>query len=138
MPIIKAISGKSPIRTVLTRVMDKRKTSENLLSGWNCTPFTVKDEMEVTKRLWGKNGGRTYKHCIQAHQIAYQLAEALPEWADFEVLIATHTDTEYLHTHFIVNSVSYVDGHKLQQSRDELQNMKDQSDHLYREMMVNQ
>ena len=134
MPIIKAISGKSPIRTVLTRVMDKRKTSENLLSGWNCTPFTVKDEMEVTKRLWGKNGGRTYKHFIQsfakdenispeqAHQIAYQLAEALPEWADFEV----------------VNSVSYVDGHKLQQSRDELQNMKDQSDHLYREMMVNQ
>ena len=107
-------------------------------------------EMEVTKRLWGKNGGRTYKHFIQsfakdenispeqAHQIAYQLAEALPEWADFEVLIATHTDTEYLHTHFIVNSVSYVDGHKLQQSRDELQNMKDQSDHLYREMMVNQ
>lgn len=54
------------------------------------------------------------------------------------MLIATHTDTEYLHTHFIVNSVSYVDGHKLQQSRDELQNMKDQSDHLYREMMVNQ
>ena len=74
----------------------------------------------------------------QAHQIAYQLAEALPEWADFEVLIATHTDTEYLHTHFIVNSVSYVDGHKLQQSRDELQNMKDQSDRLYHEMMVNQ
>ena len=83
MPIIKAISGKSPIRTVLTRVMDKRKTSENLLSGWNCTPFTVKDEMEVTKRLWGKNGGRTYKHFIQsfakdenispeqAHQIAH-------------------------------------------------------------------
>ena len=147
MPIIKATSGKSPIRTVLTRVMDKRKTSENLLSGWNCTPFTVKDEMEVTKRLWGKNGGRTYKHFIQsfakdenispeqAHQIAYQLAEALPEWADFEVLIATHTDTEYLHTHFIVNSVSYVDGHKLQQSRDELQNMKDQSDRLYHEMM---
>ena len=118
MPIIKATSGKSPIRTVLTRVMDKRKTSENLLSGWNCTPFTVKDEMEVTKRLLGKNGGRTYKQFIQsfakdenispeqAHQIAYQLAEALPEWADFEVLIATHTDTEYLHTHFIVNSVS--------------------------------
>lgn len=106
--------------------------------------------MEVTKRLWGKNSGRTYKHFIQsfakdenippeqAHQIAYQLAEALPEWADFEVLIATHTDTEYLHTHFIVNSVSYVDGHKLQQSRDELQNMKDQSDRLYHEMMVNQ
>lgn len=142
MPIIKAISGKSPIRTVLTRVMDKRKTSENLLSGWNCTPFTVKDEMEVTKRLWGKNGGRTYKHFVQsfapeenidpvqAHQIACQLAASRPEWQDFEVLIATHEDKKHIHTHFVVNSVSCVDGHKIQQSKAELQAMKDYSDQL--------
>ena len=150
MAVIKAVSSRAGIKTILNYVMKEEKTEQKLLSCLNCTPDMVQEQMEFTKRLWGKNGGRTYKHFIQsfakdenisteqAHQIAYQLAEALPEWADFEVLIATHTDTEYLHTHFIVNSVSYVDGHKLQQSRDELQNMKDQSDHLYREMMVNQ
>ena len=66
----------------------------------------------------------------QAHQIACQLAASRPEWQDFEVLIATHEDKEHIHTHFVVNSVSYVDGHKLQQSKAELQAMKDYSDQL--------
>ena len=46
------------------------------------------------------------------------------------MLIATHEDKEHIHTHFVVNSVSYVDGHKLQQSKAELQAMKDYSDQL--------
>ena len=98
--------------------------------------------MRVTKLLWDKDGGRTYKHFVQsfapgekinpaqAHQIACQLAASRPEWQDFEVLIATHEDKEHIHTHFVVNSVSYVDGHKLQQSKAELQAMKDYSDQL--------
>ena len=45
-------------------------------------------------------------------------------------MIATHEDKEHIHTHFVVNSVSYVDGHKLQQSKAELQAMKDYSDQL--------
>ena len=92
--------------------------------------------------MWDKDGGRTYKHFVQsfapgekidpaqAHQIACQLAASRPEWQDFEVLIATHEDKEHIHTHFVVNSVSYVDGHKLQQSKAELQAMKDYSDQL--------
>lgn len=98
--------------------------------------------MRVTKFLWDKDGGRTYKHFVQsfapgekidsaqAHQIACQLAASRPEWQDFEVLIATHEDKAHIHTHFVVNSVSYVDGHKLQQSKAELQAMKDYSDQL--------
>ena len=46
------------------------------------------------------------------------------------MLIATHEDKEHIHTHFVVNRVSYVDGHKLQQSKAELQAMKDYSDQL--------
>ena len=45
-------------------------------------------------------------------------------------MIATHEDKKHIHTHFVVNSVSYVDGHKLQQSKAELQAMKDYSDQL--------
>ena len=122
--------------------MQEEKTEKKLLSGLNCVPDTVKDEMRVTKFLWDKDGGRTYKHFVQsfapgekidsaqAHQIACQLAASRPEWQDFEVLIATHEDKAHIHTHFVVNSVSYVDGHKLQQSKAELQAMKDYSDQL--------
>ena len=142
MAVIKAVSSKAGINTVLDYVMQEEKTEQKLLSGLNCVPDTVKEQMEFTKRLWGKNGGRTYKHFVQsfapeeninpaqAHQIACQLAASRPEWQDFEVLIATHEDKEHIHTHFVVNSVSYVDGHKLQQSKAELQAMKDYSDQL--------
>ena len=129
MAVIKAVSSKAGINTVLDYVMQEEKTEQKLLSGLNCVPDTVKDEMRVTKLLWDKDGGRTYKHFVQsfapgekinpaqAHQIACQLAASRPEWQDFEVLIATHEDKEHIHTHFVVNSVSYVDGHKLQQSK---------------------
>ena len=142
MAVIKAVSSKAGINTVLDYVMQEEKTEQKLLSGLNCVPDTVKDEMRVTKLLWDKDGGRTYKHFVQsfapgekidpaqAHQIACQLAASRPEWQDFEVLIATHEDKEHIHTHFVVNSVSYVDGHKLQQSKAELQAMKDYSDQL--------
>lgn len=142
MAVIKAVSSKAGINTVLDYVMKEEKTERKLLSGLNCMPDTVKDEMKMTKALWSKAGGRTYKHFVQsfapdekidpaqAHQIACQLAASRPEWQDFEVLIATHEDKEHIHTHFVVNSVSYVDGHKLQQSKAELQAMKDYSDQL--------
>lgn len=142
MAVIKAVSSRAGIKTILNYVMKEEKTEQKLLSCLNCTPDMVQEQMEFTKRLWGKNGGRTYKHFIQsfapeenidpvqAHQIACQLAASRPEWRDFEVLIATHEDKKHIHTHFVVNSVSCVDGHKIQQSKAELQAMKDDSDRL--------
>ncbi len=85
MAVIKAVSSKAGINTVLDYVMQEEKTEQKLLSGLNCVPDTVKDEMRVTKLLWDKDGGRTYKHFVQsfapgekinpaqAHQIACQL-----------------------------------------------------------------
>ena len=137
MAVIKAVSSRAGIKTILNYVMKEEKTEQKLLSCLNCTPDMVQEQMEFTKRLWGKNGGRTYKHFVQsfapeenidpvqAHQIACQLAASRPEWQDFEVLIATHEDKKHIHTHFVVNSVSCVDGHKIQQSKAELQAMKD-------------
>ncbi|MEQ2930234.1 relaxase/mobilization nuclease domain-containing protein [Agathobaculum butyriciproducens] len=142
MAVIKAVSSRAGIKTILNYVMKEEKTEKKLLSCLNCTPDMVQEQMEFTKRLWGKNGGRTYKHFVQsfapeenidpvqAHQIACQLAASRPEWQDFEVLIATHEDKKHIHTHFVVNSVSCVDGHKIQQSKAELQAMKDDSDRL--------
>ena len=142
MAVIKAVSSKAGIRTAIDYVTKEEKTEQTLLSGLNCEPDTAKEEMQATKELWGKTDGRTYKHFVQsfapdekiepvqAHQLACRLAAERPEWKGFEVLIATHKDREHIHTHFIVNSVSFEDGHKLQQSKADLQNMKDASDRL--------
>lgn len=145
MAVIKAVSSKAGIGQALDYVTKDEKTEKKLVSGLNCEPDTAKEEMQATKELWGKTGGRTYKHFVQsfapeekiepeqAHCIACQMAAERPEWKGFEVLIATHQDKDHIHSHFIVNSVSFEDGHKLQQSRTDLQNMKDMSDEICRQ-----
>lgn len=102
------------------------QAEEKLVSGLHCEPETVKEEMQATKELWGKTDGRTYKHYVQsyhedeeitpeqAHKNAVELAEHTKAWKGHEVLIATHIDKGHIHTHFIVNSVNYENGHKLQ------------------------
>lgn len=145
MAVIKAVSSKAGIGQALDYVTKEEKTEEKIVSGLHCEADTVKDEMQATKELWGKTGGRTYKHYVQsfspeenitpeeAHRIAKELAEKIPAWKGHEVLIATHKDREHIHSHFIVNSVNYEDGHKLQWSKKDLEHMKDTNDRLCRE-----
>lgn len=52
---------------------------------------------------------------------------------DFQVVGAVHNDRDHLHSHFIVNSVSYVDGHKFHQSKKDLQNLKNLCDEICNE-----
>lgn len=142
MATIKAVSSKCGIRGVLDYVTKEEKTEERLLSGKDCQPETVREEMQTTKELWSKTDGRTYKHFVQsfhkdenitpeqAHEIAKEFAEQCPQFKGFEVLIATHKDREHIHTHFVVNSVSHEDGHKFRMHKSELQQMKDLSDQM--------
>lgn len=142
MAIIKAVSSKAPIKTAITYISKSEKTESKLLSGYNVTPDTAYEEMQSTKEIWDKTDGRTYKHYVQsfapdelitpeqAHEIAKEFVERCPQFKGFEVLIATHQDKEHIHTHFVLNSVSFEDGHKFQQKSTELQAMKDLSDKI--------
>ena len=66
----------------------------------------------------------------EAHSIAVEWAEA--QFAGFEIVIATHTDTQHLHSHILVNSVSYLDGHKIHTSAAWLDQAKRCSDKICR------
>lgn len=144
MAVIKAISSKASITTILNYVMKPEKTKPELITGLNCTPESVIDEMMVTKLAWRKTSGRTYKHFTQsfspdesitpeqAHEIAVKLARH-ERFKGFEVLVSTHTDCDHLHSHVIVNSVNFENGKKFQESAKELQAFKDFSDELCRE-----
>lgn len=145
MAVIKAVSSKASIGQAIDYVTREEKTEEKLVSGLCCEPETVKAEMQATKELWGKTAGRTYKHFVQsyhkdeqitpeqAHQNALQLAENTPAWKGFEVLVATHKDKDHIHTHFIVNSVNYEDGRKLQWSKRDLKDLKERCNEQSRE-----
>lgn len=138
MAIIKSVKNShSDIKHIINYVTKKEKTiGKKLCSGFNCNAETAITEMQTTKKLWVKEGGRTYKHFVQsfppeegitageAHQIANEFVEQCPLFEGFEVLYCTHVDKEHIHTHIVVNSVSFVDGHKFQMSKKNLEEMK--------------
>ena len=126
--------GRGALGGVLCYVQQEEKTTwedRRLVSGWNCTAQSVCSEMQLTKERFHKTDGRQYYHFVQsfaetddltpqeAHAIALELVQR--EFPNFEVLVATHIDTDHLHSHLVVNSVSFQDGRKLHQSAADLQ-----------------
>ena len=142
MAVIKAVNSRASIGRAITYVTRTEKTEEKLVSGIGCAPETAIEEMKATKALWGKEEGRQYKHFVhsfppgaqitpeKAHELAMELCK--DRFKGYEILIATHRDKEHIHSHIIVNSVSYEDGKKLQQSRADLAQMKRDSNELSR------
>lgn len=138
MAIIKSVKNShSEIRQIINYVTKKEKTiGKKLCSGFQCNIDTAIEEMQATKELYNKNKGRSYKHVVQsfppdenitpeqAYQLAREFVEQCPLFSDFEVVFATHVDKEHVHSHFVVNSVSFKDGHKFQMSKKDLNDMK--------------
>lgn len=138
MAVIKSVKNShSEIKHIINYVTKKEKTlGKKLCSGYNCSIGTASREMQTTKELYGKTKGRTYKHFVQsfppeekitpeqAHRLAGEFVEQCPLFSGYEVVYATHVDREHIHTHFVVNSVSFMDGHKFQMSKRDLNDMK--------------
>ena len=135
--------GRGALGGVLRYTQQDEKTlwdGRRLVSGWNCTAQSALSEMLLTKEWHRKTDGRQYYHFVQsfaetddltpqeAHAIALELAQR--EFPNFEVLVATHIDTDHLHSHLIVNSVSFQGGRKLHQSAADLQAHRLASDEI--------
>ena len=114
------------------------------VSGINCSPSTARDEMLAVKKRFGKENGTVAYHGYQsfapgeatpeiAHEIGKKLAARL--WGDrYQVIIATHLDKEnHLHNHFVLNTVSFVDGIKYHRTKKDYHDMQTVSDKLCRE-----
>lgn len=143
MAIIKLNSAKISARIGINYVCNNEKTLGKLISGKDCMPESCYDEFEMVRNKFNKQGGRTYYHMIQSfaqdddispekcHEIGLQMAEhCFPE---FQVLVATHIDKKHMHNHFIINSVSYKDGKKMDVSPQDLIDIKNYSNGLCRE-----
>ena len=124
--------------------MNKDKTEEFFyVSGINCEIETALQQMNQTKRLFNKTKGILGFHGYQsfkegevtpelAHEIGVKLANEM--WGDrFEVVVSTHLNTKHLHNHFIVNSVSFIDGMKFYSNRSSTARLREISDDLCKE-----
>ncbi len=97
------------------------------VSGINCSIDIAYKEMLQTKKRFNKTNGIVGFHAFQsfkegevtpeiAHEIGIKIAEEI--WGDrFEVLVSTHLNTKHIHNHFVINSVSFVDGKRYYDKR---------------------
>ena len=123
----------------------KTKLSESaqLVTGIHCRPDHAWEDMRAVQERFGKTDGVVALHAYQSfregevtpeqcHEIGVALARKV--WGKrFQVLVATHMNTDNLHNHFVINSVSYVDGKKYEQRRSQYAEFRAASDKLCRE-----
>jgi hypothetical protein len=133
------------LRAVLSYAADGKKTEQQFfVSGVHCVPEIAFVQMTATKERFGKNGGNLAYHAYQSfapdevtpeqcHKIGVALAERI--WGDrYEVLVTTHLNTHCVHNHIVINSVSFVDGKKLNNNYAMyFKNLRAESDRLCRE-----
>ena len=132
------------IDKVVEYTADDLKTEKRMyVSGVNCQVPFAKEQFMETKRRFNQMNGRTCYHGYQsfragevdadtAHRIGVELAKEL--WGDqFEVVVATHLNTDHYHNHFVINSVSSVDGRKFSNRKPDYARMREVSDRLCKE-----
>lgn len=138
MPLLKCSASKARPKNGIGYITDPKKAA--IVSVRNL--FEDEDyakQFEETAKRFGKGekyDERKYYHfklsCARkdnvtiekAHAYAEEVAEAF--FKNYECVIATHTDTQTVHSHIIVNAVDPITGKKLQFSQKDYAKMKDE------------
>ena len=138
MPLLKCSASKARSKNGIGYITDPKKAA--IVSVKNL--FDDEDyakQFEETAARFGKGekyDERKYYHfklsCARkdnvtiekAHAYAEEVAEAF--FKNYECVIATHTDTQTVHSHIIVNAVDPIAGKKLQFSKQDYVKMKDE------------
>lgn len=149
MPIVRFIKNEkqnpSSMKGSIDYCLQKYKTVDALtgkryVSGINCNGLNAYKEFMTTKLANSANNGRYFYQYVQsfspkdnvdydkAHKIALEFAEKA--WQGHEVLVTTHCDRNHIHTHFIINSVSFETGKKLRQNPNTLKSLRKLSDEI--------
>ena len=135
----------SAMRAVINYCQQEYKTFDSrskrqLVSGINCDGANSFREFMATKKVYGKADGIFFYQYAQsfsptekltpeqAHEISMEFAERA--WPGQEILVATHCDANHLHSHFVINSVSFESGKKLRQSPSTLRQLRALSDEI--------
>lgn len=117
-------------------------SNQRLVSGINCDGENAFKEFMATKKSYGKTDGMNFYQYVQsfspeenitpqkAHEVALEFAEKA--WTGYEVLVATHCDAQHIHSHFVINSVSFENGKKLRQNPNTLNSLRALSDEICR------
>ncbi len=112
------------LKDVLSYAKDEEKTEKEFyVEGINCNPSTARDQFISVKKAYGKEDGIQAYHgylSFKEQDISPDLAQKIGmEFANevwgkrFQVVVTTHLNTNHLHCHYVINSISFIDGKRL-------------------------
>ncbi len=118
---------------------DFKNEKAEYVSCINCSEYDPYGDMKFTKEQYRKTDNVLAFHGYQsfkegevtadiAHEIGVKFAEEM--FRDYEVVVATHQNTNHIHNHFIINSVSYKTGKKYNNNRANLAKLRQISDSI--------
>ena len=142
MPLFKCSASKAKPKNGIAYITDEKKAKivsvRNLFEDENYAK-----QFDETASRFGKGDKfdeRKYYHCKlscarkdnvspeKAHAYAEELVAKL--FKDYECVIATHTDTQTVHSHIVVNAVDPITGKKLQFNKQDYVKMKDEANRI--------
>ena len=132
------------LHNALNYTVDDLKTEEKyFVNGINCKYENAFKRMTETKKEYETTGGILGYHIIQSFAPGEGTPESIHELGKefarrafgdrFEVVVATHLNTGCLHNHYVLNSVSFMDGKKYYDNNQSYARLREISDELCRE-----
>lgn len=119
---------------------DDKTENQKFVTALNCSLPTAYQEFKNTREMYNKTDGIRYYHFVQSHPSGYEIEPALAhkiavEFAErafkgHEVVVATHTDADHIHSHFILNAVNADTGLKYHSNKFTLQDLRQLSDEI--------
>lgn len=106
---------------VLDYIFNQKKAVES--GGYYITKSSLAaEEMEQTAIRFGKNCGKRLRHSVLSFRPEENISsEQAADFADkiikhygreYQIVYAVHNNTDNLHIHFVMNQISYLDGHR--------------------------
>ena len=122
---------------------DNKTDERKYVSGVNCSAAFAYEEMIAVKQKYGERGKVVAYHGYQSfktdeltpeqcHKIGIETARRM--WGkDYQILVTTHLNTDNLHNHFVVNSISFKDGKKFRNQISQHYDLREISDAICKE-----
>ena len=138
--INKSTKSHGAMKNVIQYVLQEKKVIDgyaDIIGPYEPDRITYDDVYQAfleEKKIWKKDSGRMYAHNIisfhrdekvnpeECMEIARKFCDQF--FSGHQSLIAVHQDRDHLHIHIVTNTVSYVDGRKLHQSKADLEKQK--------------
>lgn len=138
MAILKALPSRRNPQAIQQYLLQDKKLRGSFIYGSQVRANNFGKQFDQVQQLYGKTTGRRYYHYIlsfsseetqhlsprEVNKIGIELAREFFGKQGYQFAVITHTDTDHLHNHIVVNAVNQETGQKLHTSRQDLKQMK--------------